>query len=57
MTGPYIAVDGSLITEEMIVSWNKAYEAGEFPEGEHTIGDVVYGVPQRSDKDNKQTQQ
>ena len=44
----YIAANGQEITEAMIDRWCDAYERGEFPEGEHTVGDVVHGKPQRS---------
>lgn len=40
-----IAANGQVITDEMIDRWCEAYEAGEFPEGEHTVGDVVRGRP------------
>ena len=33
------------ITEAMIGSWCDAYERGEFPEGERTVGEVVMGRP------------
>lgn len=32
-------------TEAMIGSWCDAYERGEFPEGERTVGEVVMGRP------------
>ena len=41
----YIAANGQEITEAMIVSWCDAYERGEFPEGERTVGEVVMGRP------------
>lgn len=41
----YIAANGQKITEEMINGWCEAYEAGGFPEGEHTVGGVVCGRP------------
>ncbi len=37
--------DGQEITEEMIAQWCDAYESGSFPEGEHTVGQVVHGRP------------
>ena len=37
----YIAANGQEITEAMIGSWCDAYERGEFPEGERTVGEVV----------------
>lgn len=43
-----IAPNGQEITDEMIDRWCEAYERGEFPEGEHSIGPVVMGQPQRS---------
>lgn len=46
MSGGYKAPDGSLISEEAIGRWNEAYEQGEFPEGEHTVGAAVIGKPQ-----------
>lgn len=48
MSKTYIAVNGQEITEEMINRWSEAYERGEFPEGEHTVGPVVYGHPSLS---------
>lgn len=41
----YIAANGQEITEEMINSWCEAYERGDFPEGERTVGEVVMGRP------------
>lgn len=41
----YIAANGQEITEAMIGSWCNAYERGEFPEGERTVGEVVMGRP------------
>lgn len=41
----YIAADGREITEALIGSWCDAYERGEFPEGERTVGEVVMGHP------------
>lgn len=45
MSKAYVAANGQEITEEMIERWCEAYERGEFPEGEHTVGEVVYGRP------------
>ena len=45
MSKAYTAANGQEITEEMIDRWCDAYERGEFPEGEHTVGEVVYGRP------------
>ncbi len=45
MSETYLASNGQEITEEMIDRWCTAYEKGEFPEGEHTVGDVVHGRP------------
>lgn len=41
----YIAANGQELTEEMINAWCDAYERGEFPEGERTVGRVVMGRP------------
>lgn len=41
----YIAVNGQEITDEMIDRWCDAYERGEFPDGEHTVGEIVMGRP------------
>lgn len=48
MSKTYIAANGQEITEEMIDRWCDAYEKGEFPEGERTVGPVVYGRPPMS---------
>lgn len=45
MSKTYIAANGQEITEEMIDRWSDAYERGEFPEGEKTVGKVLYGRP------------
>lgn len=45
MTKSYIAADGTPITDEVIDRWSEAYERGDFPEGEHTVGGVHYGRP------------
>lgn len=45
MSEKWIATNGQEITEEMIDRWCAAYEQGEFPEGEHSVGTVVHGRP------------
>lgn len=45
MSKTYIAANGQEITEEMIDRWCEAYDKGEFPEGEYTLGPIVYGRP------------
>lgn len=45
MSSGYVASNGQQLTEEMIERWCKSYEQGEFPEGERTVGRVVYGRP------------
>ena len=45
MAKDYIAANGQKLTNEMIDRWCDSYERGEFPEGEHTVGKVVYGRP------------
>lgn len=41
----YVAASGQEITEAMIDRWCEAYEHGEFPVGERTVGGVVPGRP------------
>lgn len=41
----YIAANGQEVTDALIDQWCEAYERGEFPEGEHTVGGVVMGRP------------
>ena len=41
----YIAANGMEFSDEMIDRWCEAYERGEFPEGEHSVGGVVMGRP------------
>lgn len=50
----YIAANGREITDSMIARWCDAYERGEFPAGEHTVGAVVMGRPPLS-RDNTAT--
>lgn len=50
MSTQRIAANGQEITEAMIESWCSAYERGEFPKGERTVGEVVYGRPPLSDE-------
>lgn len=45
MSKTYTAVNGQELTEETINRWCDAYDKGEFPEGEHSAGSVVYGRP------------
>lgn len=45
MSKTYTAADGRTITDEMIDRWCEAYDKGEFPEGERTVGEVVHGRP------------
>lgn len=46
----WVAANGQEITEEMIGRWCDAYERGEFPEGERTVGGVVHGRPPTLDR-------
>lgn len=41
----YVAANGQEITEAMLDRWCDAYEQGEFPAGERTVGKVVMGRP------------
>ena len=41
----YVAIDGRQISEDMITRWCEAYDKGEFPEGEHSLGKAVMGRP------------
>ena len=41
----WAAANGQEVTEEMVRRWCDAYERGEFPEGERTVGGVVHGRP------------
>lgn len=41
----YVAASGQEFTDAMIDRWCDAYEQGEFPEGERTVGGVVMGRP------------
>ena len=41
----YTAANGQEITEKMVGRWCEAYERGEFPEGEKTVGGIVMGRP------------
>lgn len=45
MTKTYTAANGQTITEDMIDGWCAAYEKGEFPASERTVGGVVRGRP------------
>ena len=50
MSAKRIAANGQELTEGMMDRWCAAYERGEFPEGERTVGEVVYGRPPLSDE-------
>lgn len=50
MSKQRIAANGQEITDEMIERWCDAYERGEFPKGERTVGGVVYGRPPLSEE-------
>lgn len=45
------AANGQDITETMIGEWCEAYERGEFPEGERTVGGLVNGRPPLSESE------
>ena len=49
MSKSYKASNGQEITEGMIDRWCESYEKGEFPDGENTVGSVVYGRPPLSE--------
>lgn len=50
MSAKRIAANGQELTEEMMDRWCVAYERGEFPERERTVGEVAYGRPPLSDE-------
>lgn len=41
----YTAANGQELTDAMIEEWCACYERGEFPAGEHSVGEVVMGRP------------
>lgn len=41
----YTAANGTTFTDEDIDRWCEYYDKGEFPPGEHTVGEVVMGRP------------
>lgn len=41
----YVAANGMAFTDEDVERWCEAYDRGEFPEGERTVGGVVMGRP------------
>ena len=45
MSETYVAANGMEFNDAMIDKWCEAYEQGEFPAGEHTVGGVVMGRP------------
>lgn len=45
MSKTYIAANAQTLTDDMIDRWCESYEQGEFPAGEHTVGNVVHGRP------------
>lgn len=45
MSKTYVAANGQELDGRTIDRWCEAYERGEFPEGEHTVGPVVEGRP------------
>ncbi|NPD31933.1 ribbon-helix-helix protein, CopG family [Eggerthellaceae bacterium zg-997] len=45
MSRSYTSATGQEITDEMIERWCNAYEKGEFPPGERSVGPVIRGRP------------
>ena len=45
----YTSADGHEYADEDVQRWCEDYERGEFPEGEHSTGKIVYGRPPRTD--------
>lgn len=45
MTKTYTAANGQKFTDADIDRWCSAYETGQFPAGEQTVGQVVHGRP------------
>lgn len=41
----YTAANGMTFTDEDIDRWCEYYDRGQFPPGEHTVGEVVMGRP------------
>lgn len=48
--GKYTADNGMTFTDEDIDHWCEYYDKGEFPPGEHTVGEAVAGRPPLSPK-------
>lgn len=46
----YAAANGQEFTDAMIDRWCEAYEQGEFPEGERTVGSVMGRPPPPGNK-------
>lgn len=49
----YTAANGMAFTDEDINRWCEYYDKGEFPPGEHTVGEVVMGRPPLSPDKNE----
>ncbi|MDD7465263.1 MAG: hypothetical protein PUK59_03380 [Actinomycetaceae bacterium] len=41
----FTAVNGQIMTDDAMTELEAAYAAGEFPAGEHSVGDVIHGSP------------
>lgn len=43
--GGFFASNGQFVTDEELDAWEEIYARGEFPPGEHSVGDVIDGAP------------
>lgn len=44
----FIASNGQPVTEDMLNRWCDALDRDEWPEGEHSVGDIIIGRPPMS---------
>lgn len=53
--GGFFASNGQFVTDEELGAWEEIYARGEFPLGEHTVGDVIDGAPDSQGNQNQVT--
>lgn len=43
--GGFVAYNGQFVSDDDLDAWEEIYARGEFPEGEHSVGEVINGAP------------
>lgn len=48
----FVAYNGQFVSDDDLDAWEEIYARGEFPEGEHSVGEVINGAPGSMNSDS-----